>query len=227
MSSLLVLGGIVLIGYCLTMEPPGDLGANGFKEANSVNVKKSGTMFDMSEMGMSYGTQKSNLLQMANLNSASLPFSAAYATPTRSVRKVFENMSENVGVVEQYGYNFYLNTMGMIPIAAAQQSNLNVEIGANQIKGDPTNSLGRYPRVLIQGSDRVWTKPENTASGMPEESEVQNVPKTGKLNRFYNPWGPGGVVQRLASNGQESRVRENVANQSRILKPPRKLYNAR
>jgi hypothetical protein len=232
--ALLVVAGIIGASILLN-QPTGttdpDEKNSGFTTATDQNSEISEMMRDFNEMGISYSAIKVNNLNVTNLNDASLPFSGPYQKPTRSMRDIYSGMAQNIQLVEKFGTNFYLNEMGMIPLASAEQSNPNVEIPTeNSIMGDPNMTLARFPRVMIdrtntKGNPYPYTNPMNSAGNMPTETEVKYVPNTGKLNRLYNPWGPGGTVQKLASAAQESEVRLRGTNQSRIIKGTGRKFN--
>ncbi len=186
----------------------------------------------MGEVGINYATFKAQSLNVAKLNDAFLPFSAPDQTPTRSMTDVLRGLAHNSSIVQQYSDAFHINSMGMIPLTTAAQANPNVEIPTmSSVRGDKNASLAKYPRVYVdrKSESSQFAYPYSSwknslAAGMPTESETSNVPGTGLLNRAYNPWGPGGIVQVLTGQGQEMTTRQKHTNQSRLLLSPQNPY---
>jgi len=224
----LVLG----VGYMMTQTPDS---YNALVHQPDSQKQKDTTMYNLSEMGIQYNAIKPQALNATNLNNAYLPFSAPFQGSTRSMPSVYQSLSDNIGIVQAYGNAFYINTMGEIPLISAQQANPNVEIPTvNSFPGDPNASLVNFPRVMVdaKGPMAQYAYPFTSAqvavaSGEPTESEVIQVPATGKLNREYNPWGPGGAVQNLYGIIESNRTRRFGTDLSNVITPPRTLNTHR
>lgn len=167
------------------------------------DAKKHKTLLDMAEMGISYGIERAQHLNMTNLNEAYKPYSAPPQKSTHSLSEFLKHQADKNAYLEANGHPFYFYTEGVIPLSSTQQSNPNIEIPSRaSIKGDRNASLANYSRVYIDsGYDQA---PPNSSAkdmllgqGEPTEYEVPHVPMEGKLNRDWNPWGPGGVAQTI------------------------------
>jgi hypothetical protein len=182
--------------------------------------------FNLNEMGMAYGIEKPTLLNVTNLNEAYKPWSAPSQEETRSIPVFMGNQAVQHAYLEAYGAPFYFNKNGEIPLSSNQQNNPNVEIpGESSIQFDPNSSLSYYPRVYVdQGEERRKPTGEYRDGFLqafqPDEGmEMLRIQDEGRLNRDYNPWGPGGAYQRVFTRNQEELSRIRGVDRSTILAP--------
>lgn len=240
-----VLGAVMVIGYYCTKEqqtadPKGQTSGPD-KDFGTLNTSYEGQkhmyMRDMVDTGVVWGIQRPTMLNVTNLNEAWKPYSAPSQKPSRSLYGFFETESEKSAYLGQYAHPFYFMRNGEIPLATPEQSNPNVEIPCRgqSIKGDPTNSLANYPRVYADIScngptPHIFSKSESRVwnAGQPTESEVVTVPREGQVNREFNPWGPGGVLQRIFNTRNERETRRKGVDRSiRTVPPPSQYYNTK
>lgn len=178
---------------------------------------------DFREAGMVYGIERAQSLNVTNLNEDYKPYSAPPQESTYSMTEFLDNKAKNYAWLEANATPFYFSRDGEIPLASTQQSNPNVEIPSKAgIRGDTKSSLGTYSRAYIDSGYDDKT-PSSAAkdmmlgAGEPETYEVTNVPEEGKLNRDWNPWGPGGVVQTLYNKQHEYVTQQRGTNRSHIV----------
>lgn len=180
---------------------------------------------DHAEAGISWGTQRTGYKNLANLNQVYKPRSAPMQEDTNNVKDVFFDQADIDAWVTQNAFPFYFMRNPTIPLATAHQSNLNIEIPmyGQSFRGDHFNSLAYYPRVYSdrgKPTDRaakLFTgEPGTLGAEEPTESEELYVSKEGNPNYQFNPWGPGGVVQRIMNRKSEKRTKKLKADQSRI-----------
>lgn len=185
--------------------------------------KAASKALDFREAGMVYGLEKAQSLNVTNLNEDYKPYSAPPQESTYSMTDFLDEKAKNYAWLEANATPFYFSRDGEIPLASTQQSNPNVEIPSKAgIRGDTKSSLGTYSRAYIDsGYDE---KPPTSAAkdmllgqGEPETSEVTNVPEEGRLNRDWNPWGPGGAVQTLYNKQHEYVTQQRGTNRSHIV----------
>jgi hypothetical protein len=194
-------------------------------------------MRDFHDAGIFWGIERPTLLNVTNLNEAWKPYSAPSQKETRSLYELYKNESQKSAYLGEYAHPFYFMRDGEIPLATPEQSNPNVELPCRytSFKGDPNQSLTYYPRVYYDyscgqdnphifssGNNRVWN------AGQPTESEVLTVPREGMVNREFNPWGPGGVLQRIF-NARNERItqRKGVDRAVRTVPPPSSYFNSK
>jgi hypothetical protein len=160
---------------------------------------------------------------MTNLNEAFKPYTAPRQKSTHSISEFLTGHTHRNAYLESNGHPFYFSNDGCIPLSSTQQSNPNIEIPSSaSIKGDRFNSLANYSRVYIDsGYEQL---PPNSAAkhmllgqGEPTEYEVPHVPMEGKLNRDWNPWGPGGVSQTVSNRNHAYNTRIRGADRSHII----------
>lgn len=185
---------------------------------------------ELGETGIFYGAYKPTNLNSTNLNEAWKPVSAPYNGFTRSVRKVFNEQSERYATVETYGHRFFYKAAdGEIPYGTNQQSNPNVYLitSRSSFKGDPGNSLQKYPRVYYDfhngnNPKQFATTPNNRNKwvGEPEEFEELRVPTDNWFKSFANPYGPGGFVQQVLGQRISQEAREKGKVRSRLAAAP-------
>lgn len=239
---LILLGGLGLMGVSYLTS---DFSQNGLKLDKERSVSKSGRamktnvteykdpqpkykriMFDMSETGFIYGIERPMNMNLTNLNEAFKPYSAPRQTPTYSVPDVLQDKAKTLSYLEATASPFYFNKkQGYIPLGNNQNANPMVEIpGKASIKGDRHQSLAHYPRVYFTSGEELKKKTSEPYdkmldAGMPTESEKKYVPLTGKLNREWNPWGPGGHLQILFNRSKENKTRSKMTNQAHMMAP--------
>lgn len=157
-------------------------------------------MFDFSETGIHYDSHRPQQLVSTSLNDAYAPYASPYTTPTESLPKVFGALADNGATVEAYGPNWYFNHWMEIPYTTAEQSTHNVEIpGPDGFKGGST--LSHYPRVWMEhASDKQFSHAGNMRAGQPTENEIRSVYSANKLSRDHNPYGGGGVFQKISGS---------------------------
>lgn len=157
-------------------------------------------MFDFSETGIHYDSHRPQQLYSTDLNDAWAPYASPYTTPTESLPKVFGALGDNGATVETYAPNFYFNHWMEIPYTTAQQATHNIEIpGPDGFKGAP--KLSNYPRVWMEhASDKQFSNARNMRAGQPTENEIRSVYSANKLSRDFNPYGAGGVFQKIAGS---------------------------
>lgn len=224
MAQLFIPAAVVALGLAMTSDRTRSFTASEYEIADWYRQAHR----DIKDAGISQGTLKTQNLNLTNLNEAWKPRTAPRQTPTHNVDDVYRDQSAIISYMEEYAHPFYFMRSGEIPLGSSEQSNPNVEIPLRgvSIKGDPNNSLAYYPRVywdydneeknpwLFTGDRRVM------AAGEPEEMEERRVPPEGYLNRNQNPWGPGGVVQRLHNGVNERVSRVKHCDRSEVVRPP-------
>ncbi len=226
---LLLLGGLGAAGYYLTQNNTRDF----TRDETSLVDKYQMNWRDNMEAGLSLGTFRSQNLNMVKLNDAWKPRGPPSQKPTRNPNDVLRSKAEVDAYLEQNAYKWYFIERGDIPLSSAQQSNPNVEIPTDgvSIRWDRGNSLAHYPRVYADclGKsnclDHPFTgDPGTMGHGEPTEDEEREVPEEGRLNFNWNPWGPGGVVQRVMAHKGERRTKRRMCNQSTVTRPPYGSY---
>lgn len=217
--ALLGTGGLVLTGT-LPLIDPKDFTApdDTLEERYHAEVR------DMSDAGVYWGAVKPQLLNMTNLNESWKPRSAPRQEPTRDVTAIMRDQASQASYLMQYGPQFWFMKKGEMPLATAEQSNPNVEIPnyGESIRGDRHNLLAHYPRVYAEGGNpNIFTgDPGTLAAGEPTEDEEREVPFEGAQNYHFNPFGPGGVFQRLMASENERRGRRRRTDQAVVARPP-------
>lgn len=184
---------------------------------------------DLREAGISWGTQKTQDLNLNNLNEAYKPRSAPTQIPTHDLDEILTDQADITAYVNQHAYPFYFRRVSEVPLATAAQATLSIEIPiyGRSFKGDKKNSLASYPRVY---SDKWYpgdNKSYSTFTGFkgtmgaeePESYEEVYVPREGDMNRDYNPWGPGGVIQRIYNKDAERVTRRKRTDRAAIGRP--------
>lgn len=250
MYAILVLATLGVVGYVCTRDPQGGMGQNGAvpkgaggKEGardfgtnqTSLPGMKHTYMRDMHDAGINYAQFKPTMLSVTNLNEAWKPYSAPDQKETRSLFEFYQNQAEKNAYLGEYAHPFYFMRNGEIPLATSEQSNPSVELPCrySSFKGDPNQSLTHYPRVYYdigcggptphifsEARNKVWN------AGQPTESEVVHVPREGQVNREFNPWGPGGVLQRIFNVRNERETRRlGVDRATRAVPPPSTYFN--
>lgn len=249
MYAILLLGVAGLVGYVCTRDPQGGLANNtvspkgydkdGSRDFGTRDTSESGMqhtyMRDMHDAGISYSQFKPSMLNVTNLNEAWKPYSPPDQKETRSLFEFYQTQAKKNAYLGEYAHQFYFMRDGEIPLASAEQSNPNVELPCrfSSFRGDPNNSLTHYPRayydiscggptphIFSEAKNRVWN------AGQPTESEVVNVPREGQVNREFNPWGPGGVLQRIFNTRNERETRrKGVDRATRAVPPPSTYFN--
>lgn len=200
-------GGLLYMSYAgpnydTTMPPDGTVkDENGLSKSN---------MFDFSETGFNYQTFRPLSLQSTNLNDAYSPYASPATAPTHSIPAVMSALASNSATVETHAPNWYFKHWLEIPYTRAQQATHNIEIpGPASFKGGET--LVNYPRVWMEpgyATDKQFTNKKLVrVQGMPTEFETKAVYASNKLSRDHNPYGAGGVFQRIAG----SRYARNTA----------------
>ena len=177
---------------------------------------------NMRESGMTYSLFRAQNLNLTNLNEDYKPYSAPIQESTYSMNKFLNDQAKNYAYLEANATPFYFTRDGEIPLATAQQSNPNVEVpSTSSIRGDRNASLANYDRVYVdEGYDAE--RPFSTAkdrllgAGEPTETEVVHVPEEGRLNRDWNPYGPGGVIQDLYNKRHAYETQKKGADQTHI-----------
>jgi hypothetical protein len=246
-----ILGSLIVVGIICTTDPRGGMGDNGsqpkgeggtIENAPNRDFGTRNTSFegmkhqylrDFHDAGIHWGINRPTLLNVTNLNEAWKPYSAPSQTETRSLFELYKNESDKSAYLGEYAHPFYFMKNGEIPLATPEQSNPNVELPCRytSFKGDPGGSLMHYPRVYYdyscgvdnphifsENSKRVWN------AGQPTESEVVHVPREGMVNREFNPWGPGGVLQRIFNVRNERETRRRGVDLARRAVPPPSTY---
>jgi hypothetical protein len=241
---IVVIGGIGVVGYLCTQDkymeekrgPPKD-GVRDFgtRETNFNGLKH--TFFrDMHDTGIAWGIQRPTMLNVTDLNEAWKPYSAPDQTPSRSLFDLFKNEADKSAYLGKFAHPFYFMRDGEIPLSTAEQSQPNVEtISKTQsFKGDPNSSLCYYPRVYVDyhngNNPHIYSTSERRVwnAGQPTESEVLYVPREGQVNREFNPWGPGGVLQRIFNTRNERETRrKGVDRATRTVPPPSTYFNSK
>lgn len=196
---------------------------SGVTKSMNEDARKERIALDFRESGYVYGIEKAQNLNMTNLNEDFKPYSAPPQESTYSMTDFLDNKARNYAYLEANATPFYFTRDGEIPLSSTQQSNPNVEIPSRaSIRGDKRSTLATYDRVYIdEGYDQKM--PDSRAvdrllgAGEPETLEVVNVPEEGKLNRDWNPYGPGGVQQVLYNKRHEYETRKMGANRSHII----------
>lgn len=233
MIAIVFLGGLALAGYYVTQPGSGNgstadygIGAQGSDRRYHMDLK------NKQEAGIFWGTQRTQLLNVTNLNDAWKPRGAPAQKPTRSMFEFLTGVSETDSYLEKYGREFYFLRDPEIPLANAEQSNPNVEVPSqfSSIRGDPGNTLLNYPRVYVDYHGKnphlFSNNPKTWNAGEPTEWEEQLVPQEGQVNREFNPWGPGGVLQSLFAYRNENVTRNKKCNRATAaVPPPTKYYN--
>lgn len=185
---------------------------------------------DNQEAGISWGTQRSKDFQLANLNEVYKPRSAPRQKGTNTVNDVFKDQADVGSWLTQNTYPFFFRRVSEVPLSTAAQSNLNIEIPVKgrSFRGDPLNSLAHYPRVYsdnVRASDRnalLFTGEKGTlAAEEPETTEELRYARDNQPQFLYNPFGPGGVIQRLTNRGSRAKTKRIKADQARIGTPSR------
>lgn len=195
----------------------------GVSKSQPERPKEDRLALDFRESGYVYGIEKAQNLNITNLNEDFKPYSAPPQESTYSMTDFLNNKAKNYAYLEANATPFYFNRDGEIPLSSTQQSNPNVEIPSkSSIRGDKRATLTTYDRVYIdQGYDQKT--PNSSAvdkllgQGEPETYEVINVPEEGKLNRDWNPYGPGGVQQDIYNRAHEWQTRKMGTNRSHII----------
>lgn len=232
MAIVLVLGGLAAAGYVLTTpnDSPDqrDFGTNNpkYRDIRAMNLR------DIQDTGISTGTLKTSNLNVTNLNEAWKPRSAPPQKETRSLSEVYGNQADIQAYLAEYAHKFYFMKNGEIQLGSSQQNNQNIEIPMpnSSIRGDPGNSLTHYPRVYADyhgdgNNPHLFSNNPNTwNAGEPEEWSELWVPKEGQVNREWNPWGPGGVLQRLFNTRNERETRARGVDRSTVIAPPQTTY---
>lgn len=229
----IILGGLVLGGYVLTTPndrpDPKDFGTHRprMNDIESMNLR------DIQDAGFLTGIERASNINIANVNEAYKPLSAPDQTPIRSLFTFCQNQAKRTALLAEYGHDFYFERNGEIPLGTGEQQMLNVEVpggGSNSsIRGDPGNSLSYYARVyrdyhgsnnphLFSNNSKTWN------AGEPEEWSQMFVPREGQKREEWNPWGPGGVLQRVFTTRQERETRTKKVDRSRVLAPPPTTY---
>lgn len=206
---LFVLASLVGAGYYVTLNRTRDY----TKKETSMMEDYQMYRKDLREAGISWGTQRTQDLNLNNLNEAYKPRSAPTQIATFEVDNIFSDQADINAYVNEHAYPFYFRRNEMVPLASALQSNLNIEIPVygTSFKGDPHNSLANYPRVYSDkypggenGTYSTFTGQKSTLGAEePESWEEIYVSKTGEPNWAMNPLGAGGVVQRIFNKKQE------------------------
>lgn len=192
--------------------------------ATDFESKKDGLLLDYAEGGIVYGIEKTQLLNMTNLNEAFKPWSAPMQKPTYSMGEFMESQANKNAYLEANAAPFYFWRDGEIPLGSNQQAAVNIELpSTSSIRGDPNASLyTNFPRSYIDGGFEAHP-PDSRASdkllgsGEPEEFDEPMVPEEGKLNRDMNPYGPGGVIQTLMNERASMRTEYFGTNRSHII----------
>lgn len=239
----LVLGGLAAAGYWYLISPyeNNGLAMDVDRDINSLEgrqqmtevtkykdpmPKQRGHMFDFSEAGITYGVTHPLNLNLTNLNEAYKPYTAPMQKSTRDMTAIFEDQAKTLAYMEATSTPFYFNEReGSIVLSGNQNANPLVEIpGRNSFRWDPEQSLVYYPRVYIQSGTENKVKTSEPYdkllnAGMPTEHEKKWVPLEGRLNREWNPWGPGGQLQTLFTGYQQKRTLRKGADQAVIMQP--------
>lgn len=190
---------------------------------------------DFDEVGLSYGAQRTGYLNMTNLNEAWKPRTAPRQRSTNNISDVYRSEADSAAYLAQYAPPFYFQTQGEMPLSTPVQSNPSVEVPSctSSIRGDPSNSLLFYPRVYIdychdpQNPHRfTYEYGTMNSSGFPSETEVPFVPMEGALNFNYNPYGPGGDLQRLYNREARQATRRHWVDRAKLLQPPPTNYTS-
>jgi hypothetical protein len=249
MIPIVLLGVLAAVGYVCTVDkydtvPRGEGGSQdaGERDFGTHKTSLAGMqhtyMRDFHDAGIFWGMNRPQMLNMTNLNDAWKPYSAPQQKSTRSLFQIYKNEAEKEAYLGQYAHPFYFMKDGEIPLASAEQSNPNVEIPCKgqSIRGDTGNSLAFYPRayadlsqcdgntphIFSKKGERIWN------AGQPTEEEEVYVPREGQVNREFNPWGPGGVLQRLFSTRNERETRRKGVDRAVLtVPPPSSYYNSK
>lgn len=179
---------------------------------------------DMREEGISWGTQKNWGLNVANLNNVHKPYSAPRQEETYNLDDIFTDQAGRQTFASTYAPKFFFRDNTEIPLTTAAAGTYNVELPSRaSIRGDPGGSMGKLPRSYVDNEKMSWATQSDTwgANGAsePEIFEEVYVPMTGQLNQDMNPYGPGGVVQRLNNRLNAGKTRRLGVNRDVILAP--------
>lgn len=227
LPALIILGGLGAGAYVMTSVPVKDFK----RDKTNMLSKYSTNLRDNAEVGISWGTVRTQDLNLCNLNEAWKPRSAPTQKSTRNITDIFRDQADVNAYLEQFGPDFYLRQNGELPMTSAQQSNLNIEIPSvfSSFRGDPNNSLLNYPRVYVDYDESTHGYPNREyicddrnfyGAGQPETREVCKVPEEGRNNILMNPFGPGGKLQKLVNRFNEKQTEYYGADRSRIIRPP-------
>jgi hypothetical protein len=225
LTQLAVLVGLVGVGYYVTLNRKRDYTNKETSMMDDFKMYRK----DLREAGISWGTQRTQDLNLNNLNEAYKPRSAPTQIPTWETDDIFTDQADINAYVNEFGYPFYFRRNDMVPLASALQGNLNIEIPVygQSFRGDYTNSLSHYPRVYsdkyASGDNRAYSTftgyRGTMAAEEPESWEEVYVSKEGEPNWAMNPFGPGGVIQKLYNKKAEKDTRRMKTNRSQIGMP--------